>query len=194
MLVKSAELVKMVHNIDHLPEPMNGEIAFAGRSNVGKSSLLNRLMTKKEARVSSKPGKTRSINYYLINKKYYYVDLPGYGFASVSKTEKEKWENLMEGYFTGREELQMVFVLIDHRHPPQKMDHMMVSWLKDLRVPFTIVLTKMDKLKKNERMKMFNTIKSELSYYGNYTYFQTSSEKGEGINELNKYISMIIGN
>lgn len=194
MLIKSVELIKMVHNIEHLPNPMSGEIAFAGRSNVGKSSLLNRLMNKKEARVSSKPGKTRSINYYLINKKYYYVDLPGYGFASVSKTEKAKWESLMEGYFTSREELQMVFVLIDHRHPPQKMDHMMVSWLKDLRVPFTIVLTKMDKLKKNERSKMLSIIKSELSYYGNYTYFQTSSEKGEGINELNKYISMIIGN
>ncbi|MDK2945600.1 ribosome biogenesis GTP-binding protein YihA/YsxC [Geotoga petraea] len=187
-MIKKAELYKTVYRIDQLPPEDKPEVAFAGRSNVGKSSLLNSLMKIKIAKTSSKPGKTRSINYYLVNDNYYFVDLPGYGFASVAKTEREKWNELMNNYFINRMNLKMVYVLIDHRHKPQKNDHMMIQWLKSLNMPFMIVLTKSDKLNQSEKIKKLNEIKNELSVYGEYIYFQTSANKNKGIEELTNSI------
>lgn len=175
-----------------MPEEDKPEVAFAGRSNVGKSSLLNALMKIKIAKISSKPGKTRSINYYLVNDDYYFVDLPGYGFASVSKTEKEKWNELMSDYFMNRMNLRMVYVLIDHRHKPQKNDHMMVQWLKSMNLPFMIVLTKSDKLKQSDRIKKLKEIKRDLSVYGEYLYFQTSATKNRGLQDLENSILTVL--
>lgn len=191
-MFKKVELVKTAYVKGDYPTPLDAEIAFAGRSNVGKSSLLNKLFGIRIAKISSNPGKTRSINFYNVNNKGYLVDLPGYGFASVSKEEKKKWANLLEDYFTNRYSLKMVFLLIDHRHEPQKKDIEMVQWLKELEIPFMIVLTKLDKLKKSERQKKLNIIKSELSKYGEFLYFPVSSKTGEGIgllkNEIGRYL------
>jgi GTP-binding protein len=183
-MFKKIELVKTVYTKGEYPPPLDNEIAFAGRSNVGKSSLLNKLFGIKIAKISSNPGKTRSINFYNVDNKGYFVDLPGYGFANVSKEEKKKWAQLLEDYFVNRYSLQMVFLLIDHRHEPQKKDLEMIQWLKELEIPFMIVLTKVDKLKKSERMKKLNIIKSTLSKYGDYIYFPVSSNTGEGIGAL----------
>lgn len=191
-MIKKAELYKTAYRYEQVPPENLPEIAFAGRSNVGKSSLLNSLMKIKIAKISSKPGKTRSINYYLVNDSYYFVDLPGYGFASVSKSEKNKWNELMSEYFMNRMSLRMVYVLIDHRHKPQKNDHMMVQWLKSMNIPFMIVLTKSDKLNQSEKIKKLKEIKRELSVYGEYLYFQTSANKNKGIEKLTKSILTIL--
>ena len=191
-MFRKVELVKTVYVKGEYPPPLNAEIAFAGRSNVGKSSLLNKLFGIKIAKISSNPGKTRSINFYNVDNKGYLVDLPGYGFASVSKEEKKKWAELLEDYFINRYSLQMVFLLIDHRHEPQKKDIEMIQWLKELEIPFMIVLTKLDKVKKSERQKKLNLIRTELAKYGEYLYFPVSSKTGEGIgtlkNEINKFL------
>ncbi|WGS64205.1 ribosome biogenesis GTP-binding protein YihA/YsxC [Marinitoga aeolica] len=191
-MFKKVELIKTAYMKGDYPPPLNAEIAFAGRSNVGKSSLLNKLFGIKIAKISSNPGKTRSINFYNVDNKGYLVDLPGYGFASVSKEEKKKWANLLEDYFVNRYSLQMVFLLIDHRHEPQKKDIEMIQWLRELKIPFMIVLTKLDKVKKSERQKKLNLIKSVLSGYGEYLYFPVSSKTGEGIgllkNEISKFL------
>lgn len=191
-MIKKAELYKTAYRIEQLPPEDRPEVAFAGRSNVGKSSLLNALMKIKIAKISSKPGKTRSINYYLVNDDYYFVDLPGYGFASVSKAEKEKWNELMSDYFMNRMNLRMVYVLIDHRHKPQKNDHMMVQWLKSMNLPFMIVLTKSDKLKQSDRIKKLKEIKRDLSVYGEYLYFQTSASKNKGLQDLENSILTVL--
>ncbi|PNR99312.1 GTP-binding protein YsxC [Petrotoga mexicana DSM 14811] len=193
MKVYKAQLIKTVYNIEDLPPPDKKEIAFAGRSNVGKSSFLNAILGIKIAKVSSTPGKTRSINYYLVNDKYYFVDLPGYGFASVSKQEKERWNILMNEYFKNRFSLNAVSLLIDHRHMPQKLDYAMVEWLKDLGTPFLFILTKSDKLKKSEKAKLFEDIKSSFLTYGEYIYLPFSSKTKEGLKEVLKTIGEILG-
>jgi len=193
MQARKVEFIKSVFSKNDYPQPLSGEIAFAGRSNVGKSSLLNALLGIQIAKVSQVPGKTRAINYFLIDQKYYFVDLPGYGYARVSKEEKEKWNTFLTEYFYERKSLQMVFLLIDHRHEVQANDISMVQWLKDIRVPFSLILTKSDKLSRSQQLKMIETIKSQLSFYGEYLYFPTSSETRDGIKELNSYISNIFG-
>jgi len=192
--ITNVKLIKTIYDENHFPSDLPAEIAFAGRSNVGKSSLLNALFNQRIAKVSSQPGKTRSINYFSVNSdEYMFVDLPGYGFAKVSKTEKEKWGKLMTSYFTGRENLLMVFLLIDHRHEPQKNDIAMIEWLKSLKIPFSIILTKKDKLTKNEQKKMFDIITENIGYYGEYNYFPVSSEKREGLEELKDFIDLLYG-
>ncbi|KAF2956546.1 ribosome biogenesis GTP-binding protein YihA/YsxC [Marinitoga sp. 38H-ov] len=188
-MFKKINLTKTAYSIGDYPPPLDFEIAFAGRSNVGKSSLLNKLFGIKIAKISSNPGKTRSINFYNIDNKGYLVDLPGYGFASVSKEEKKNWEKLLEDYFTNRYSLKMVFLLIDHRHEPQKKDIEMIQWLRELEMPFMIILTKLDKLKQSERRKKYEIIRREISKYGEYIYFPVSSKTGEGIGELKQEIS-----
>ncbi|SHE27124.1 GTP-binding protein [Marinitoga hydrogenitolerans DSM 16785] len=191
-MFNKVELVKTVYKKGEYPSPLNAEIAFAGRSNVGKSSLLNKLFGIKIAKISSNPGKTRSINFYSVNNKGYLVDLPGYGFANVSKEEKKKWAELLEDYFVNRYSLQMIFLLIDHRHEPQKKDLEMIQWLRGLEIPFMIVLTKLDKVKKSERQKKLRIIQSELSKYGDYLYFPVSAKTGEGIGALKNEISKFL--
>ena len=191
MFIKSVKLVDTVYNPGKYPPPLKGEVAFVGRSNVGKSTLLNTLFGRKIAFVSKHPGKTRSINFYLVNSSFYMVDLPGYGYARVSKEEKKRWKELIEDYFRRRWSLKLVFLLIDGRIPPQETDEVMIAWMKDLDVPFVVVLTKIDKVKKSERAKMINVHRSVLKKYGDYTLISYSAITKEGVDKILEIIETI---
>lgn len=151
MVIKQAEFVISNTQISRCPKPDRPEFAFIGRSNVGKSSLINLLTGRKSlAKISVKPGKTQTINHFIIDAKWYLVDLPGYGFASVSKVSREGFGKMIEEYFTQRENLYCTFILIDSRLSPQKIDVDFIEWLGQKKVPIAIVLTKEDKLSRNE--------------------------------------------
>jgi len=188
LLIRNVKLVSTVYNPGTFPNPVKVEIAFAGRSNVGKSTLLNVLFNKKIAKVSSTPGKTRSINFYLVNNEYYFVDLPGYGYAKVSKSEKKRWAALIEYYFKSRK-ISMCFLLMDMRHEPQPNDLQMVEWIKTNSIPFTVVLTKADKVKRNERRKHIEIFEKVLMRYGEYRLILFSSVTKEGLDSLLESIS-----
>ena len=165
------------------------EIAFSGRSNVGKSSLLNRLMGRKSlARVSSMPGKTVTINFFKLDNCRL-VDLPGYGYAKVSHSEKIRWAELMESYFSSNRDLRLVVQLIDMRHNPSAQDLDMIKYMIDNGIPFVVALTKCDKLNKTERMKQLESICGILTEYGSISVIPFSATKGEGVEELRRYIS-----
>lgn len=154
MKIKSAEFIKSIYDLRNLPASVLSEFVFVGRSNVGKSSLINTVCSKKTlAKVGSAPGKTRQLNYFLINEEYYLVDLPGYGYAKVPEQIRAGWRKLVEDYISERENVNMVFVLIDSRHEPTYLDELMVSWLEYYEIPFAIVLTKSDKISKNKMEK-----------------------------------------
>lgn len=171
-----------------IPQSDEIEIAFSGRSNVGKSSLINKIFNRKAlARVSSMPGKTITINFYsLENIKI--VDLPGYGYAKVAKTEKQRWAGLIEGYLADDRNLQLVFQLIDFRHAPTSDDIMMINFLIDNEIPFVIVLTKADKLKKSERKARLAAYQSEIPCAEQITMIEFSAETGEGAEEIRRII------
>jgi len=188
LLIRNVKLVSTVYNPGTFPNPVKVEIAFAGRSNVGKSTLLNVLFNKKIAKVSSTPGKTRSINFYLVNNEYYFVDLPGYGYAKVSKSEKKRWAALIEYYFKSRK-ISMCFLLMDMRHEPQPNDLQMVEWIKTNSIPFTVVLTKADKVKRNESRKHIEIFEKVLMRYGEYRLILFSSVTKEGLDSLLESIS-----
>lgn len=157
-LITTASFVISSPDIESCPEPTIPEYAFIGRSNVGKSSLINLITNhSKLAKVSGRPGKTQLINHFLVNKTWYLVDLPGYGWAQVSKTEKAKWKTMIENYLTQRTNLINVFVLIDSRHAPQKVDLEFMQWLGESEIPFSMVFTKTDKLAK---LKLASNIKA----------------------------------
>lgn len=159
------------------------EIAFVGRSNVGKSSMINRVFSRKNlARVSSSPGKTATINFFKLGNMRF-ADLPGYGFARVSKEEKEKWGRLMDAYFSSGRQIELVLSLMDMRHPPSKDDLVMTDFLIDAQIPFVVVLTKADKLSKKERITMRETICKALGDI-DVTMIEFSSETGEGADEI----------
>ncbi len=150
----SAEFMLSVHALKQLPEPLYPEIAFAGRSNVGKSSLLNTLIGRKGyVKVSSKPGKTQGLNFFLVDKRVYLVDLPGYGYARVSKNVQEGWQRLVSSYLTEREQLRLVVIILDIRHPPKLQDRQLINWLKHMNIPLLPVYTKVDKLSGNQKSK-----------------------------------------
>lgn len=153
---RSIELVKTIYEIKQLEDFEEAQIALAGRSNVGKSSLVNRLAGRKKlAKISSKPGKTRSLNYYRVNPDgFFLVDLPGYGYAKCSKTERDKWAKLIEAYMRDNQQLRAVAVLLDSRLKPQKIDLELTSYLKAMRIPIIPVLTKSDKPKQREVAKI----------------------------------------
>ena len=152
--IKSAEFAGSSADVAKCLKPIFPEYAFIGRSNVGKSSLLNMLCGKKYlAKVSNKPGKTKLINHFLINEKWYLVDMPGYGYAGVSKAEREGWKKWFAGYFTMRKNLMCTFVLIDSRIEPQKLDMEFMRWLGEKNVPFSMIFTKADKLTTNQLVK-----------------------------------------
>ncbi len=151
LVVHTAEFVKSSSAADQCPAPDRPEYAFIGRSNVGKSSLLNYICGRKDlAKTSGKPGKTRLINHYLIDSNWYLVDLPGYGYAGVSKVERENFNQTLRSYLAGRENLVALFVLIDLRHSPQKIDLDFIEWLGEQEIPFSLVFTKLDKLSGSE--------------------------------------------
>ncbi|MBQ5591265.1 MAG: YihA family ribosome biogenesis GTP-binding protein [Clostridia bacterium] len=168
------------------------EIAFSGRSNVGKSSLINKLLNRKNlAKVSSQPGKTVTINFYnLVGARL--VDLPGYGYAKVSAGEKRRWSDLMEAYFSTDRDIALVVQLVDMRHSPTQLDLEMIDYLEQMGYHFVIALTKSDKLNKTETNKRLESIKDELSFLKNEPkLFPVSSLKGTGIDELKQYISLM---
>ncbi len=168
------------------------EIAFSGRSNVGKSSLLNKLMGRKSlARVSSMPGKTVTINFFKLDNCRL-VDLPGYGYAKVSHSEKIRWSNLMQTYFSSDRDLRLVVQLIDMRHKPSEQDLEMIDYMIHNDIPFVVALTKCDKLNKTERMNQLELICGILTQYGNISVIPFSATKGDGVEELRKYIENVL--
>ena len=161
------------------------QIAFAGRSNVGKSSVINRLLGRKNfARVGAAPGKTVHINYFLIDKTFYLVDLPGYGYAKVSKAERDRWGRLMEDYFADRELMTFGAMIVDARHKPTADDCTMAQWYRDAGCPFVVVANKLDKLKKREIESNLLTIREALELDESVKLIPFSAEKGEGKQEL----------
>jgi GTP-binding protein len=188
MEIKSAEFVISNTRIDRCPQTGLPEYAFIGRSNVGKSSLINMLTRKpKLAMTSATPGKTMLINHFIINKAWYLVDLPGYGYAQVSRSEKERWGKLMEDYFAaGR--ITLGVLIVDYRHAPTNNDITMARWFIDSGCPFVVVANKMDKLKKSELEPNLVTIREDLELPEGTVIIPFSAEKGNGKDELVRMI------
>lgn len=169
---------------DQIPPPERVEIAFSGRSNVGKSSLINKILNRKSlARVSAVPGKTATINFYDL-ENIYIVDLPGYGYAKVAKSDKERWNKLIGGYLGANRDMALVFQLIDFRHPPTADDLSMINFLIDGEYPFAVVLTKADKLSNNQRAERRRALLTELPCAEDITIVEFSAETGEGVDEI----------
>ncbi|MBE6954924.1 MAG: YihA family ribosome biogenesis GTP-binding protein [Ruminococcaceae bacterium] len=165
------------------------QIAFAGRSNVGKSSVINRLLLRKNlARVGEVPGKTVHVNYFRIDRQFYLVDLPGYGYAKVSKAEKERWAKLMESYFAEPEQMTLGVMVVDSRHKPTANDVTMAQWFFDTGRPFLVVANKLDKLKKREIEPNLAAIREGLGLGDEIPLIAFSAEKGEGREELLRHI------
>jgi len=182
MKVTSAEYVKSAMTPDQFPRDRRPEFAFAGRSNVGKSSLLNRLLNHRGlAKTSGTPGKTQTINFFDVNKRIYFVDLPGYGFAKVPKAVKTAWNRVMGAYLADREPLKMVVQLLDARHMPTQNDLDMLELLDNAEVPTLIVATKIDKLKRSERAARLTAIRQKLELDGDALVIPFSSVTGEGV-------------
>ena len=164
------------------------EIAFAGKSNVGKSSVINRVLQRKNfARVGEKPGKTIHVNYFTVDEQCYFVDLPGYGYAKVSQQEKDRWSKLMEGYFA-EQRIDLGVLIVDARHAPTNNDITMANWFLDSGCPFVVVANKLDKLKKSELIPNMNTIREDLSLPEDCPLIPFSAEKGIGREDLIRYI------
>ena len=178
---RSIELVKTIYEIKQLEDFEEPQIALAGRSNVGKSSLVNRLAGRKQlAKISSKPGKTRSLNYYKVNPDgYFLVDLPGYGYAKCSKTERDKWAKLIERYISTTSQLKAVAVLLDARIPPQKIDLELTSYLRSMGIPVIPVLTKADKPKQRDLANLQNQWKDILQQNSLPLAFSSKTGRGE---------------
>jgi len=191
MEIKSSDFVKSSDHYNKCPKPDKAEFAFIGRSNVGKSSLINMLTGRKKlAKISSTPGKTQLINHFLINEKWFLVDLPGYGWAKASKTSKMKWESMIRAYILKRENLVTLFVLIDSRLEPQKIDTEFIDWLGEKRLPFVIVFTKADKISPNKLQSTVAQYKKHLkkTWEELPPFIQTSSVSRKGKEEIVKFI------
>ncbi len=194
MRYDKAEFKAAYGTFGQLPPTDLPEIAFAGRSNVGKSSLLNKLFGRKNlARVSSVPGKTITINFYQVENANF-VDLPGYGYAKVAKTEKDRWAEMMEGYFNSDRNIKLVVQLVDMRHPPTKDDLMMMDFLQASGYEFIVVMTKSDKLKKKkDYTARIEGSKKEMSFVPTERLIPFSAENGEGLDTVKKYIEGYLG-
>ncbi|WP_312769400.1 ribosome biogenesis GTP-binding protein YihA/YsxC [Epilithonimonas sp.] len=191
MVIKTAEFVKSSQKWQDCPEPTLPEYAFIGRSNVGKSSLINAMMNHKDlAKTSQTPGKTQLINHFLVNESWYLTDLPGYGYAKVSKSLRKDFEKLITNYILNRRNLVNLFVLVDIRHTPQKIDLEFMQWLGESGVPFSIVFTKADKLKSGGADRNVEIYKNELlqTWEDLPDLYITSAEKKEGGDLILKFI------
>lgn len=192
MKIKSADFVMSNSNVTHCPKDPIPEYAFIGRSNVGKSSLINMLTQRKSlAKTSGRPGKTQLINHFKINEDWFLVDLPGYGYAKVSKRDKKTFQKYITDYFLERKQLVCAFVLIDIRHEPQKVDLEFMEWMGESQIPFAIIFTKADKLKPNViQNNVDDYIRQLVSGIWEVApqYFITSSANGTGQEELLSYI------
>lgn len=185
MIIRSLNLETVCGITSKLPDNQLPEIAFAGKSNVGKSSLINALMNRKSyARTSATPGKTQTINFYNINEEMYLVDLPGYGYAKVSEQEKIKWGQLIERYLHGSKQLKAVFLLIDIRHAPSANDKMMYHWIVEMGFHPIIIATKLDKIKKSQIQKQIKIVKQGLDLVPGTMVIPFSAETKQGRDEI----------
>ncbi len=185
MIVKSAELETVCGITSKLPDNDLPEIAFAGKSNVGKSSLINGLLNRKSlARTSAQPGKTQTINFYNVNKNLYFVDLPGYGYAKVSVEIRAKWGKMIERYLHGSPQLKKVFLLIDIRHVPSENDCMMYDWIVDNGYEPVIICTKLDKIKRSQVQKNLKLIREKLDLVSGTTMIPFSAQTKQGRDEI----------
>jgi GTP-binding protein len=194
-MIRKAQFVVSNTHAEKCPKPDRAEIAFIGRSNVGKSSLINLLTGVKElAKTSQKPGKTQLINHFMIDDRWYLVDLPGYGFAKVSKEKKDKWEKMISNYLTKRSNLCGVFVLIDSRLEPQKIDLEFLNWCGEENIPFVVVFTKADKQSKTQTDKNVKAFLDKMEeIFGDLPdYFVTSAEKGAGKDEVLGFMAELV--
>ena len=194
MIVKTAEFVTSVIDVSKLNEYDDlPQFTFVGRSNVGKSSLINYLTNRKAlAKTGSTPGRTRLINYFKINSQFYLVDLPGYGFAQASKAEQAQWQSLIGGYLQNTQSLKLVFVLVDVRHQPSKLDVQMLDYLYQFQIPFCVVATKADKVGKSELHKNLQTIANTFGL-GVQDVIYVSSAKKQGAQRILERIETLIG-
>lgn len=194
MNFNKAEFYRSYGTFSQLPPSELPEFAFSGRSNVGKSSLINKIFNRKSlAKVSSVPGKTVTINFYSLDGCFM-VDLPGYGYAKVAKSDKDRWSGLIEGYLNSDRQLMLVFQLIDMRHPPSKDDMMMLEYLIETECPFVIVFTKADKLSKKQREERLAGFAKEIPSFEDITSIVFSAETGEGADEIRSIISELAEN
>lgn len=194
MKIKKAELLITAVKYEQYPEEGVPEIALAGRSNVGKSSLINTLINRKKlARTSGQPGKTQTLNFYNINDVFRFVDLPGYGYARVSKTEREKWGKMIEYYLVHRKSIKEVFLLLDIRHSPGEHDKMMYEWLKSFGYSGYIIATKADKLSRNQQEKAISVIKKEMNIDDRSKIISFSATKKQNKDKVWARIENIIG-
>lgn len=191
MNYNKAEFTASYGTFSQIPPCERIEIAFAGRSNVGKSTLINKIFNRKNlARVSSVPGKTATINFYGL-ENVYFVDLPGYGYAKIAKSEKRRWSELIEGYLNADRDIRLIFQLIDMRHAPSADDIHMINFLVDSGLPFVIILTKADKLKKTARVERMEKFKEEIPYFDEIHVVPFSSQTFEGVEEVRAIIEEI---
>jgi len=194
MIIKKAELETVCGVTSRFPETGSVEIAFAGKSNVGKSSLINALINRKNlARTSSQPGKTQTINFYHINDAFYFVDLPGYGYAKVSEEEKIKWGKMIEKYLHQSPTLSLVFLLIDIRHEPSQNDKMMYDWVKREGYQPIIIATKLDKIKRSQKDKCLKVIRETLHCSKQDRIIPFSAETKDGKEEILNLIEEKVG-
>ena len=194
MKIKSAEFVISNTDVSKCPEQRIPEYAFIGRSNVGKSSLINMLTNhKKLAKISGKPGKTQLINHFIINNNWFLVDLPGYGYAKVSKSKRQSFQKFIKDYFLNREQLVCSFVLVDSRHEPQKIDLEFMGFLGENGIPFCIIFTKADKLSKTKLQQNLTKYKNEIlkTWESVPTHFVTSAETAIGKEDVLNFIDQV---
>lgn len=194
MIIKTVNLETVCGVTSRLPENDKPEIAFAGKSNVGKSSLINALMNRKSyARTSAQPGKTQTINFYNINDALYYVDLPGYGYAKISQKEKEKWGRMVENYLAKSSQLRCVFLLVDIRHEPSANDKQMYEWVSGSGYRPVIIATKLDKIKRSQVDKQLKSVRAGLGIGQDVTVIPFSAETKQGREEIWGLIEEICG-
>ena len=194
MRIKSAEFLVSNSDVTKCPKDQLPEYSFIGRSNVGKSSLINMLMQRKNlAKTSGRPGKTQLINHFLVNKNWYLVDLPGYGYARVSKSTKKVFQKFITEYFAKRTQIVLAFVLIDCRHEPQPIDMEFMQWMGENQIPFSIIFTKADKLKPNALERNIEAYSQKMleTWEEMPQYFITSSSNDKGRDEVLNYIEEI---
>ncbi|MBO4696680.1 MAG: YihA family ribosome biogenesis GTP-binding protein [Lachnospiraceae bacterium] len=185
MIIKSAELETVCGITSKLPDNIRPEFAFAGRSNVGKSSLINKLVNRKAlARTSSQPGKTQTINFFLLNKEFYFVDLPGYGYAKVSKEVSAKWGRMIERYLITSKQLKVIFLLVDIRHEPSAGDRQMHEWVVANGFRPVVIVTKADKINRSQVQKQLSMIRKELKMGTDEKLIPWSRETGLGYDEI----------
>lgn len=191
MNFNKAEFFASYGEYKQLPPAEKTEFAFAGRSNVGKSSLINKIFNRKSlARVSAVPGKTATVNFYKIDDCFL-VDLPGYGYAKIAKSDKLRWSELIEGYLMSGRDIALIFQLIDMRHPPSADDMHMINFMIDNELPFVIVLTKADKLSKRERAERMEGFRQEIEYFDDITVIEFSAVTGEGADKIREIIEEV---